>query len=38
MVALEGAEIKMEGNPQQGPPGNPRQKNDGSSPMEVLKQ
>ena len=36
MVAQEGAEIKMEGNPQQGPPGDPRQNSDGISPTEVL--
>jgi hypothetical protein len=26
----------MEGNPQEGPPGDPRQNSDGSSPTEVL--
>jgi hypothetical protein len=36
MAAQEGAEIRMEGNPQQGPPGDPRQNSDGSSPTEVL--
>jgi hypothetical protein len=36
MAAQEGVEIRMEGNPQQGPPGDPRQNSDGSSPMEVL--
>jgi hypothetical protein len=36
MVAQEGAYIRMEGNTQQGPLGDPRQNNDGSSPMEVL--
>jgi hypothetical protein len=36
MVAQEGAKIKIEGNPQQGPPGDPRQNSDGSSPTEVL--
>ena len=36
MAAQEGAEIKMEENPQQGPPRDPRQNNDGSSPMKVL--
>ena len=36
MVAQEGAEIRVEENPQQGPPGDPRQNSDGSSPMDVL--
>jgi hypothetical protein len=36
MASQEGAEIRMEENLQQGPPGNPRQNNDGSSPREVL--
>ena len=36
METQEGAEIKMEGNSQQGPPGDPRQNSDGSSPREVL--
>jgi hypothetical protein len=36
MAAQEGAEIKMEENPEQGPPGDPRQNSDGSSPTEVL--
>jgi hypothetical protein len=36
MAAQDDAEIRMEGNPQQGPPGDPRQNSDGSSPMEVL--
>jgi hypothetical protein len=36
MTAQEGAKIKMEGNPKQGPPGDPRQNSDGSSPTEVL--
>jgi hypothetical protein len=36
MAAQEGAEIRMEGNLQQGPPGDPRQNSDGSSPREVL--
>jgi hypothetical protein len=36
MATQEGAEIKMEGNSQQGPPGDPRQNSDGSSPREVL--
>ena len=36
MEAQESAEIRMEGNLQQGPPGDPRQNSDGSSPMEVL--
>jgi hypothetical protein len=36
MAAQEGAEIRMEGNPQQEPPGDPRQNSDGSSPTEVL--
>ena len=36
MASQEGAEIRMEGNPQQGPSGDPRQNNDGSSPTEVL--
>jgi hypothetical protein len=36
MAAQEGAKIRMEENPQQGPPGDPRQNSDGSSPTEVL--
>ena len=36
MAAQEGTEIRMEGNPQQRPPGDLRQNNDGSSPTEVL--
>ena len=36
MEAQEGAEIKMEENPQQGAPRDPRQNSDGSSPTEVL--
>ena len=36
MAAQEGAEIKMEENPQQGAPGDLRQNSDGSSPMKVL--
>jgi hypothetical protein len=36
MAAQECAEIRMEGNLQQGPPGDPRQNSDGSSPTEVL--
>jgi hypothetical protein len=36
MVAQEGAEIRMEGNRQQGPLGDPRQNSDGNSPTEVL--
>jgi hypothetical protein len=36
MAAQEGAEIRMEENPQQGPPGDLRQNSDGSSPTEVL--
>ena len=36
MAAQEGAEIRMEENPQQGPPRYIRQNNDGSSPIEVL--
>ena len=36
MASQEGAENRMEGNLQQGPPGDPRQKSDGSSPTEVL--
>ena len=36
MTAQEGAKIKMEGNPKQWPPGDPRQNSDGSSPTEVL--
>ena len=36
MADQEGAEIKMEGNPQQGPLGDPRQNSDGSSPTKVL--
>jgi hypothetical protein len=32
MAAQEGAKIMMEGNPQQGPPEDPRQNSDGSSP------
>ena len=36
MAAEKGAKIKMEGNPQQGPLGDPRQNNDGSSPTKVL--
>jgi hypothetical protein len=36
MAAQEGAEIRMEGNPYQGPPGDPRHNSDGSTPTEVL--
>ena len=36
MEAQESAEIRMEGNLQQGPPGDPRQNSDGSSPTGVL--
>jgi len=36
MEAQEGVEIRMEENPQQGPPRDPRKNNDGSSLMEVL--
>ena len=36
MATHEGAEIKMEGNPLKGPPGDLRQSNDGSSPTKVL--
>ena len=36
MATQEGAEIRVEENPQQGSPGDPRKNNDGSSPMEVL--
>jgi hypothetical protein len=36
MATHEGAEIKVEENSQQGPPGDPRQNSDGSSPTEVL--
>jgi hypothetical protein len=36
MVARDNAEIRMEGNLQQRPPGDPRQNSDESSPMEVL--
>jgi hypothetical protein len=36
MAAQEGVEIRVEENPQQGPPGDPRQNNDGSPPTEVL--
>jgi hypothetical protein len=36
MVAQEGIEIRIEGNTQEGPLGDPRQNNDGSSPTEVL--
>ena len=36
MAAQEGAEIRMEENPQQGPPGYMRQNSDGSSPTKVL--
>jgi hypothetical protein len=36
MVAQEGAKIRVEENLQQGPPGDPRQNSDGSSPTEVL--
>ena len=36
MATQEGAEIRMEGNPQQAPPGDPRQNSDGISPTEVL--
>jgi hypothetical protein len=36
MASQEGAEIKMEENLQQGPPGDPRWNNDGSSPTKVL--
>jgi hypothetical protein len=36
MASQEGEEIRMEGNPKQGPPRDPRQNSDGSSPTEVL--
>jgi hypothetical protein len=36
MAAQKGAEVKMEGNLQQGPSRDPRQKSDGRSPTEVL--
>jgi hypothetical protein len=36
MAAQDDAEIRMEGNPEQRPPGDPRQNSDGSSPTEVL--
>ena len=36
MAAQEGVEIRMEGNPQQGPLGDPRENSDGRSPTEVL--
>ena len=36
MAAQEGAEIKMEEDPQQGPLADPRHNSDGSSPTEVL--
>jgi hypothetical protein len=36
MAAQEGAEIRMEENPQQGPPRYMRQNSDGSSPIELL--
>jgi hypothetical protein len=36
MAAQDDAEIRMEGNPEQGPHGDPRQNSDGSSPTEVL--
>jgi len=36
MAAQDNAEIRMGENLQQGPPGDPRQNSDGSSPMEVL--
>jgi hypothetical protein len=36
MVAQDDAEIIMEGDPEQGPPGDPRQNSDRSSPMKVL--
>ena len=36
MAAQEGAEIRVEENPQQGPLGDLRQKSDGISPTEVL--
>ena len=36
MEAQEGAEIRMEENPQQGPPGYMRQNSDGISPIELL--
>jgi hypothetical protein len=36
MAAQEGAEIRMEENPQQGPPRYMRQNSDGSSPIEFL--
>jgi hypothetical protein len=36
MEAQEGVEISMEGNPQQGPPRDPRQNSDGSSLTELL--
>jgi hypothetical protein len=36
MAAQDDAEIRMGENPQQGPPRDPRQNSDGSSPTEVL--
>ena len=36
MEAQDGAKIRMEGNLQQGPLGDPRQNSDGSSPIELL--
>ena len=36
MAAQEGAEIRVEENLQQGPPGDPKQNSDRSSPMKVL--
>jgi hypothetical protein len=37
MAAQEGVEIRMEENPEQGPPRDLIQNSDGSSPMEVSK-
>ena len=36
MAAQDDAEIRMEGNPEQGPHGDARHNSDGSYPMEVL--
>jgi hypothetical protein len=36
MAAQDDAETRMEGNPEQGPHGDPRQNNDGISPTKVL--
>ena len=36
MAAQNDAEIRMEGNPEQGPHGDPRQNSEGISPTEVL--